>query len=362
MKPEYEWLKDLKPMVLGLLSQLRGRENKGYFKYSLTGDLFEEKRHWGLGNSVFAAKILYMFDEVTEEDRETISTFIRSFQDVNGEIYDPTVQKFSRLGRWAGSLSHLDFNNFLNAQTRRAETRQAVAALRCLGRKPDMLFQGIPSSKEKIGQYINSLDWTRPWGAASHISHLLFFLHNNSRHFNKCNNDIDDFVDFVLKTTNNYQQNDGAWYLSGANVPISQKINGSMKMITAYDAAGRTNFSKPEELIDLCLSAVNDEQACDNFNIVYVLHQCFLKTGHRADEVRKFGAGRLGIYKEYYWPEYGGFSFKKGAANDIYYGAKVSKGLPEPDIHGTVLFLWGIAMLSKICGLENMIQLKMPVT
>ncbi len=57
------------------------------------------------------------------------------------------------------------------------------------------------------------------------------------------------------------------------------------------------------------------------------------------------------MYTDYYWPGYGGFSFYKDRANDIYYGKKITKGLAEPDIHGTAMFVWGIALIDKILNL-----------
>ncbi len=51
-------------------------------------------------------------------------------------------------------------------------------------------------------------------------------------------------------------------------------------------------------------------------------------------------------------PDKKGFSFHKEKANDVYYGARISRGIKEPDIHGTVLFLWGISIIVQILGIE----------
>jgi hypothetical protein len=42
--------------------------------------------------------------------------------------------------------------------------------------------------------------------------------------------------------------------------------------------------------------------------------------------------------------------------------AKISEGLEEPDIHGTHLFLWGIALITKMMGLDDRFRLNIPIT
>ncbi len=357
-----EWFPDLKENVLRFLQSLQSRTRPGFYRYSYSGDLFNETLHWGLGNSVFAAKILYMLDSLTDQDRKNISSFINSFQDTKGYIFDPVVQKKSFIRRWYYALRSLDFNNLWNEMTRRAETRQSFAALRCLGKRPENPYLHIPYTKEGIERYINSLNWEKPWGAGSHVSHLLFFLHNNRVLFNVHQNDTDELIDFALEITNHYLREDGSWYATGVDMPMHERVNAAMKMMTAYDAAERNDFFCPEKLIDLCMATINDGHACNNFNIICVLYHCSRKTDYRISEIKEYCLKRLEIYKKHYWPEYGGFSFFERQANRVYYGAKISCGLKEPDIHGTVLFLWGITLITKILGLADTINLKVPIT
>ena len=150
----------------------------------------------------------------------------------------------------------------------------------------------------------------------------------------------------------------GSWYKGKPS--LQQKINGAMKVITALKVAERMNFRYPEKLIDLCLSEKNDGDACNNFNIIYVLkYACqLINRSYRYQEIRSFATERLNIYKKYYFPEIGGFSFYPQKANVRYYGAKITKGLNEPDIHGTVMFLWGISMISQILGIDKELGFK----
>lgn len=118
--------------------------------------------------------------------------------------------------------------------------------------------------------------------------------------------------DYLFEYVEKYRQNDGSWYQTATDVSLQLRINGAMKMVTAYQAAGRSDIGMEKELIDLCLSAVNDANACDNFNIVCVLNQCGKNINHRYREIEEFALNRLDIYKEYYWPQWGGFPFRRG--------------------------------------------------
>ncbi|CAN2048464.1 Glycosyl hydrolase family 88 [Candidatus Magnetomoraceae bacterium gMMP-1] len=355
-----DWLVSLKPAISSFLNKLNEND---FYHYSLTGDICTNQKKWGLGNAVFAAKIYYMLDELKPEISDPIIKFIKSFQDSKGYIFDPEVQRRSLLRRIYYSLKNKNFNNIFNEQTRRAETRQSFAALRCLGSRPDIPYLHIPYSKKEIKKYIHKLNWKQPWGAGSHISHLLFFLRQNNQLFHIYQDDTNELIRFAIEQVNTtYRQKDGSWYDSSINMPHFEKVNAAMKMMTAFDAAEWKDFEKENELIDLCLSAINDGHACNQFNVICVLYHCSQKSDYRTKEIKQYCINQLKSYKEYYWPEYGGFSFFRGKANHNYYGATISKGLPEPDIHGTVLFLWGIALISKILEIEDKIMLKIPVT
>ena len=359
---EIEWLKELRIKIPEFLKLLKYNNKSGLYRYSLSGDYYDDTINWGLGQAVFAAKIYYMFNILTKKDRNELSSFINSFQDESGYIHDPLIERVSRTRRVASSIKNIDFNNIFNEQTMKAETRQSFAALQCLGSRPNLPCPKIPYTKKDISKYIKQLNWRQPWGAASYVSHLLFFLNYNKKHFHAYENETEELINYSIKVANSYQQKDGAWYAPVANIPIHQKVNGAMKMMTAYEAVDRDDFNNPEGLIDLCLSTINDGHACNNFNIICVLYHCSKKTDYRRPEIETYFFERLKLYKNHYWPEYGGFSFYERKANNLYYGAKITKGLPEPDIHGTVLFLWGIALITDLLNLDNIIRLQKPVT
>ena len=228
--------------------------------------------------------------------------------------------------------------------------------MRLLGERPVCLFADIPYTQEGVDRFLAVLDWSDPWSAGSHFSHLLFFYRYNAEVFGYQAEEGRELSTWAIDYVNRMQsKNEGVWY-RGTATSLQQKINGAMKILTGLKAAGKMSFSYADRMIDLALSARNDEHSCDNFNIIFVL-KCaneLTEGSHRLAEIQDFCGRRLSIYREYYHPAVGGFSFYKGRSNTTYYGARITRGLNEPDIHGTCLFLWGIALLTQMLGFQEL--------
>ena len=350
-----EWIFHLKEKTPKFLSQIQGKAIDGYYHYSLSGDLFTEKHNWGLGNSVFFLKIIYTLKLeklYTQQIKDAIH-FIQRFQKRNGEIYDPIIRSLSRSNRIRHALKTLDFSNIRHQQSRRAETRQSLSALALFNYKPRYEYKIFPKNQKKIEKYINRLNWELPWSAGSHISHLLFFLYHSKLA------EKEDLIEFTIRRINRFQHSENGFWYKG-NPSLQQKINGAMKIITGLKVVDRLNFEHPDKMIDQLLVAQNDEQACDNFNIVYVLKYCdqLLNSHYRYAEIQKFSLDRLNIYKEHYFPSQGAFSFFKTRSNTHYYNAHIASGKNEPDIHGTVLFLWGISIIAQALKINDRLQFR----
>jgi len=344
-----QWIFDLKQTVPEFLSKMRG-ENPGFFRYSFSGDLFGDSVHWGLGNTVFAIKSFYtlnLLNSMPASQKKEMADFVKSFQGKSNMLFDPLVKRRAFLRDKLSAIKYSRYHNFFHAHTLRAETRQAICALELLGERPDS-YPEIPTTTQAIDKYLSALDWSSPWNAGSHFSHLVFFLRNSTL------TNQGKLINHAIAWVNRIQDKDcGSWFEGQPSV--GDKINGAMKVITGLQVADKMTFSHPTKLIDLALGSKDDRHACDNFNVVYVLSKANEITDgtYRNQEIQEFVRSKLANYREYYWPEYGGFSFLKGRANHYYYKAVITRGLPEPDMHGTVLFLWGITLISKILGWEK---------
>lgn len=356
---DINWIYELKNKVPNFLEKLKGKKRPGFFHYSMTGDFFGENIKWGLGNTVFFLKIAHTLglEEKYKDEAAAGIKFVKSFQKRSGLIYDPLVSAMATPMRIARALRSLYFEDIFGEQTKRAETRQAFSALELFGAKPERVYKKIPKTKEEIGEYLGSLDWTVPWGAGSHFSHLLFFLKRSD--FADKEELITTAIDWVNALQN---ADDGFWYQGEPE--ISQKINGAMKIVSGLIASNRINFKYAEKIIDNCFLAKNDRHACDNFNIVYVLKYCrqVLGGNYREEEIKDFMLKRLEIYKEYYNETEGGFSFNKTRPKKMYYGAMINRGRLEPDIHGTVMYLWGIAVIAQVLGIDKGLGFKEFIT
>ena len=358
-KDEYKiWVKEIKEKLPGFLLQMNGKHKKGFYNYSLSGDIFSEKFNWGLGNSVFVLKI-YRSLNLIPENLPEITDFIQNFQKPGKEFYDPIIKYASFPVRVYTFLKEQDKNRLNHKFIRRAETRQAISALKLFNIEPEYEYKDFPQTEKDIELFLENLNWKIPWGAGSHFSALMFFLA-----VSKLDNKL-ELIHFAVNHIEKYRQKDGCWYKD--NPSLQLKINGAMKIITGLKAAaslanynnGKVVFDKVNELINTSLQATNDKNACSNFNLIYTLRYAneLSEGNYRYNEIEEFIMQRLDIYKQFYFEKYGAFSFLKNKSNSKYYGAVISKGKNEPDIHGTVMFLWGLAVIGNFWGINDEVGL-----
>lgn len=357
MVPHY--LKNIRQNTTRFLGCQQSLIQPGYYRYSLSGDLYSEADGWGLGATVYASKIQYILNSNLDSGfvmrwNSFINTFAASF----GEYYDRLVLRKSLQGRVKYSIKTFDFNNLFGQQYRRAETRRAWEAFCYLGTRPRVNYLLLPNTQTEIQRYMSALDWGHPWGAASHVNHLLFFLSASAHYFSQSNNDCLDYISSMLSEINSVT--DGSWYVGG-NISRREKINSAMKICMGLRTARIKGISYPERLIDLCLDEGLSSDACSNINSLYVLSSCLNISRHRKVEAQGFASDALAHFESFYFPVVGGFSFYKGHAADFYYGTRVTKSLPEPDVHGTAMYLWGITIAGEILGITGDLGLRSPL-
>jgi hypothetical protein len=349
-----EPLYHLKENILRFISFMKSHTVEGYYRYSYGGDLYDEETHWNLAASVFAIKIYYTLGVEDNCDIDAAANYIKTFQYKNGWIYDNLVFRKSILRNALASLRQGNFSNLLNTNYKRAETRQCYSALMLYDKLPENIHLPVPQNEEQVRDYLSSFVWSRPWDAASHFSHLMFFLALALKTGKMEPQTFEHLTSFAVEWTNRLQHpRDGCWYIGDPS--LRQKINGAMKIISGLIAADMVNFDYPEKLIDFCLTSANDQDACDNFNTIFVLNYAakLLDKNYRQPEIEEFALQRLNTYWKHYHNDKNGFSFYPYRANDIYYGARITRALNEPDIHGTALFLWGISIIVQLLGLEK---------
>jgi hypothetical protein len=347
-----KWISEAAAGAGRFLASMRDSRIPGRFRYSFSGDI-PPAEMWGLGNTVFAVKTAAATGRLDALDGKAAADYIKSFEGRGGRIVDLLVLRRGFSRRAAAAIRSGDFGNVFGRRSSMAQTRQAVAALLALGEKPDAPYADVPKTPREAARFVDKLDWSRPWAAASHVGHLAFLLKRNAEAFGYGADSAEELIDAAFSAAERRRAPDGSWGVG--ELPAFQKINGAMKMIVAAEAAGRADrIGMEKELSELCLKAAGDAHACDNLNVVKVAAFCRRAMDSSAlERLREFALDRLDIYRKHYFPEHGGFSFLPGRANGVYYGARISRGLPEPDIHGTHLFTWGLALVAEILGIDT---------
>ncbi|MDH4138784.1 MAG: hypothetical protein OEW09_19035 [Anaerolineae bacterium] len=336
---------------------IRDERHPGYFYYCQSGSKLTPSAKAGLGLSSLALKIAYQInclDRLSESELRQWTDHIRAFQRwpwgrLAGLFEDKAIIRV--LDRQGG-------RNDYGIQVRRAETRQSCAALLGVGSHPRWSIRAIPRTKRQVIEYIDSLPWHLPWGAASQATHLVFFLNLNADLFGQAKAQ-QELIPTILATFDELQDKEtGTWFRG--NTSPEQMVNGAMKVLTAYALLDK-EFAYLEKLIDFCLAVSNDQDACHNVDILYVLHQCSRWTDYRRQDIEDFAAQRVDVIRTHYKPD-GAFSFFPEHTGTHYYGVEMSEPRAESDVHGTHLLVWGLTMAGELLGFNQDLGWQMPIT
>lgn len=354
----YNWVVELKEKTPIFVSQMENINIPGKYRLTLSGDLINEKVHWGLAQTTFATRILYIFNKLNDYQSENNFKYIKTFQEENGAIYDHAIKIRSFPRRVYATLRGANISEFFfyNA-IERAETRQAIAALLNLNKIPDKIYKKIPQTSNAVKKYLKNLNWN--FGAGSNINHLLFFTYVNSKLSNDEKAKIVDLVENYIK---DYHQENGLFYNSGVSNDIHQRITFTMKIIMGLTIFNRQNKWINENLFNTLTESLNPIHACQNFNPILLLSEISTSKKEKLSLVQNKVLEYAERWKnDFYFPEHGGFSFNKNKSSISYYGAKISKGYNEPDLHGTAMFVWGVLLVAKILGIKDELGLKIPI-
>lgn len=357
-----EQLIRIKKQAYDFIKLQQSADNPTYFRYSLSGDLWDENIKWNVQGRVFALKVAYTIGVDAKNSLvQSALAGIREFQHDDGYIYDDMLLREKKRIRFKQAIRSMKVIPLLDKEYIRAESRQCHSALMMYNVIPDLIPMDEVRSNEEINSFLESLDWRYPWGAGSHFSHLMFFeklAHESGKLDSIAYKESIERAYEWVKCMENSET--GSWHQG--DVSAQQAINGAMKVITGLRTVNLTGVLSEQQcmkLIDLCLNHINDAQACDNFNIVYVLYYASrICPDYRKREIGEFAKKRFYIYMEYYFSRLGGFSFMRESSNISYYGCKITRGKKEPDLHGTALFMWGLYFLACILEVNGEVSLR----
>lgn len=231
-----------------------------------------------------------------------------------------------------------------------AETKQAIASLATAGYETDHPFTGFPMTPESVRAFLEKRDWSRPWGAGGQAAGLVVFLCTEAPRI-LSPRDAGELLticrDFYARLADPHT---GAYFRGSSPPEHGEMINGAMKVLMALDWLGlRPQYA--EKLVATCISRPTASRGCHLVDAIYVLHQC-LAPGEASAAVRDYCRQILAQIAQHRHAD-GGFSFHRGRAQTVYYGVRISRGLPEGDIQGTCLLLWALAMIWRVLEPES---------
>lgn len=388
------WLFELTASISSWLEMLYKPDHPGQLKFCLKGNIIEPSPTTGLGASALALKLAYqigLWDQLDVSTRAAWVDHIRSFQEPEIGYFEDQAflipadyiagkswytRNQSRIYRKLGLKTDIGdrgikFDEIKTTDlkkkdkaVRRAESRQAAAALMAAGSVPSFPFTHIPTESEAIVRYLDRLPWYwNPWHSGSHTAYLVFALKMNAEFFEQ-RAQFEALLPIVFSYLDRIQDTEtGAWFKGSwlpRKVPLNQQVNGAMKVLTAYRLMNMP-FHRPERLIDLCLMAFDDRDACHSVDLIYVLHECAQLTSHRLAEIHEFAKILLTRIKRHLKAD-GALSFFPDWANTTYYGVPISRGLPESDVHGSHLLVWAATLCVSLLGYQDQLGWRMPIT
>ncbi|MBF0428195.1 MAG: hypothetical protein HQL94_04675 [Magnetococcales bacterium] len=343
------WLVGLREEVAGFMAGLRYGDQPGRYLPCYSGAT-KVGRTAGLGFSCFANKIEYtigLWDTRSHQEQQAWLDFIRSYQRISeaeAPFMDPFLldgiplpkERFLvQMRRWLSGLPAPSPKQ----DAILAETKQALATLAQHNETPWKPFSGFPLQEKQLNTRLRQLDWSQPWSAGAKTALLAVFIQTQGAE-RALAAVVSRYLDSLADPKT------GGYFLSH-KIPLrGQLINGAMKVLNALDWL-EMPIHYPEALIDTCLLQGPPPAGCHVVDWVYVVHRCGLQTDHRLGEIQEKCKEIIALIRTHQNRDKG-FSYAPGKAQEGYYGAKISLGHDEGDIHGTCLLTWALAMILEI--------------
>ncbi len=362
----HQWLENLEVNLNSFIDNLKKDKKYTYFP------VLKNKTKFGysgeLGFTCFVLKIFYItnrWENLSNLERKEWISFINSFQSDDSGFPINSYIDLNYLEEFNNPVFTVRFKNILKVILKKlklskrltreeylhtsikAESKQAISTIYQVGYRNDKRYTDFPTSRTQIHQYLESLNWTKPWDAGAQFSSLCLFTQTQLEDGNLKEEAKKELVSYI----NNLADDSTGSYFKGSVNSQKEIINGAMKVISGLDWIDE-EIKYPEKLIDYCLKTKPDEDGCDLVDITYVLHMCLKQSNYKQEEVKNYYSTILDIIKNHSYHN-GGFSYFGRKSQTHYYGVEISTGENEPDLHGTVLLVWAISMISQHISLPT---------
>jgi hypothetical protein len=299
--------------------------------------------------------VLRRWPLLSREEREGWVEFTQDFQraDEEGAFEDPP--EMAHLRRSPGIIASL-LRSIGRGPWRPeprsillAETKQAIATLAEVGAIPERPFRGFPVKPEHARDWLNRLDWSKPWGAGGQSAGLAVFAVTQAPRFLP-EGEARILVETCRSFFNELADPETGAYFRGARPGHGELVNGAMKVLMALEWLD-VPIHYPEKLVKTTLAAPPKSDGCHMVDAIYILHRALGRSGADA-KVRGYCLEVFDAMRSHEHEE-GGFSFYQRRAQTNYYGVPISRGLDEPDLQGTCLLTWAAAMIWQLLEPEG---------
>lgn len=307
--------------------QVNIESEMSHAKLSLSSDL---NPNGYLFSSVFALKILKML-----RSPRPIDLLERVGQSRLAEI--PFTEDWLNKGEFFSTGAEF----FARGKTPRRQKQERLVAQQRQTLSALKLWGSIPASiqEKTLVAPPDALDWSKPWSAAAQVSHKVFF-HTILEKGQSTSLNVSLINDMARELES---------FLRQSRRSRSEAVNGIMKAVTAAKASGLPLNMDPSEVLDLALQHATEDDACNHFNVLLVLdYFSSMVPSYRRHDVEKYAIDQKKKIMTHFWPEFGGFSFYRRNSQHTYLGIRVGRGLREPDMHGTVMFSWGLSVVESL--------------
>jgi len=340
---------------------MRLKKKDSFSHFPLSKGLTRNGNLLSLGFTCYALKIFYMtgkWDNLSDSEKNGYVNFVNSFQThtsfpknyfLDNELYksyknlSSTTFKYllkdtlNKTGKFNFSSKQQDLEKALNA-----DNKQAISTLYEIGYNNKIKIENKYSDNDAVLNYLNSLNWKRPWDAGAQFSSIC--VYSETQNFN-----FTEILEPFILTKLNIET--GSYHDSGLK-NTREIINGAMKVISGLDWLG-VQIHDPKKLIDFCIDNKPHIEGCDVVDYVYVLYKCIKQDNHRRKEVQVLFLELLEEIMKLYNHSDKGFSYFENKSQTHYYGVKISKGLDVADLHGTTLCIWAINMILESLDVSN---------
>jgi hypothetical protein len=345
------WLRHVEDDTCDFLERLRVPEVAGRYLPCESG-VTPIGREMSLAFSCLALRTLRMFGrwrEMPATERHAWADFIKGFQEPNGEGAfrdEPELRYVAQPQPWLARLAASLLGQPGRPSERElllAEIHHTLGTLEEIGIEPARPFTGFPSTPAAVQEALEALDWRRPAEAGTASAALVFFIATQAPHF-LASERVLTLLCVCREFFATLADPETGAYFCGRRPAHAELIEGAMKVLMSLDWLG-VEPHHPEQLVATCLERPPPRRVPDVVSTLYVLHQCLPEES--SAEVKEYCVAAYERIRGHYHPN-GGFSYHVGRAQDRYHGIPITTGGNEPDVQGTCLAVWGLAMIWRL--------------